>query len=81
MTYTNSKPATALPQADAALADILCKLHQACNDFIGWRHALPHDRFLSSRWNDIDAVECDLVKLKCQIADLISAKMLDDLEK
>ena len=81
MLTANSKPATALPQADAALADILCKLHQTCNDYTDWRSALPHDRFLLSHWNDIDAVECELVKLKCQIADLISAKMLDDLEQ
>ena len=81
MLTTNSTPATVLPQADAALAEILSKVHQTCNDYISWRSALPHDDFLSSRWNDIDAIECDLVKFKCRIADLISAKMLDDLEQ
>lgn len=70
-----------LPQADPELLRVLFLVQQAQNTYCDWLKNLPVDHFWKSYWKDIDSIDFDLMTLKCDLADLVTNNMLNNLEK
>ena len=70
-----------LPQADPELVRVLFLAHQAQQAYSDWCGKLPNDTFWKSHWEDFNKIDAELSDLKCEIATLISNKLLDNLDK